>query len=97
MDPRTAAMDLEEELKVCSASLIIVGLGFKLIPSQSRGTMPLQDAHFWVQENVPECKPQEVVELLKKRERVNFNTANLVLSYVVSQRLLLSLYPWCPS
>lgn len=46
--------------------------------------MPLRDAYFWLQENVPELDSGEVIGLLKGLERVGFNKANEVLSYVVS-------------
>ncbi|KAI9634194.1 uncharacterized protein MKK02DRAFT_38867 [Dioszegia hungarica] len=63
VDPRSAAMDLEEELK-------------------GKGTMPLMDAYFYLQENCPELNANDVVALLKGLPRVGFNKANQVLSYV---------------
>jgi transcription initiation factor TFIIE subunit beta len=46
--------------------------------------MPLRDAYFYLQENVPELDANEVIALLKGLPRVGFNKANEVLSYVVS-------------
>jgi transcription initiation factor TFIIE subunit beta len=52
--------------------------------------MPLRDAYIWLQENVAELDAAEVIGLLKGLERVGFNRANEVLSYVVSIHSFLS-------
>jgi len=47
--------------------------------------MPLTDAYFFVQEDAPGVDAADVIEILKGRERVGYNTINQVLSYVVSR------------
>lgn len=46
--------------------------------------MPMIDAHFFLQEQCPEVDFGLVIDILKGLPRVGFNTANEVLSYVVS-------------
>ncbi len=46
--------------------------------------MNTQTAYFHVQESNPGLDPAEVLELLKVQERVEFNRANGVFTYVVS-------------
>jgi len=54
-----------------------------LLTHQARGTIGWDDAWFQVQQDHPAHKPDAILEVLRKMEKVDFNPKNRVFTYIV--------------
>jgi hypothetical protein len=59
---------------------------------QARGTIGWDDAWFQVQQDHPAHRPDAILDVLRKMEKVDFNPKNRVFTYIVSAAIYLSLY-----